>query len=311
MIHRHFKPRRRQTGNATVETIVAMLALAPFFVGIPLLGKQLDIKHKSYDATRYAVWERTVYRSDGVKSAADIEIEARDRTLGNARAGLSRATNLRQAGVTENVLWRDRAGQRLLAAANGNGPKPIAFNNAARESPVEVGSTGVTNGVLVPQIAYGGGVANAAMAVVGVESLGFNRRSFTTAGASVRVRPVLAELANRPFSLRRRTTQGPNQQPLVQASRGGILSDTWSPGSEDAMRTSIDDLVANERMWQAEFPGMALGLLGAKGSPLYGEGQYGFGRKGILGYDPVNGGPDFRVPSTTLPGGYVGSSRQP
>jgi hypothetical protein len=298
MIHRTCKIRCPQRGHATAETIVAMVVLAPLLVGIPLLGKQLDIKHKSYDATRYSVWERTVYRSDGAqKSAADIELEARDRTLGNARTGLSNAANLRRAGVTENVLWRDRAGQRLLAVAGRNGPQPVAFNSATRASPVEVGR------ISVPQIAYGNNAAgNVAMTVVGVNPLGFNRNSFATAGASVRVRPALGELANRPFPLNP-STRGPNRQPVEQAARGAILSDTWSPRSETVMRTRIDNLVPNERMWLAELPGMALGFLGGKGTPLYGEGQYGFGRG-------ITQGPDFTVPSTSLPNNYIYTPRQ-
>jgi hypothetical protein len=281
-------------GHATVETIVALLALAPFLIGIPLLGKQLDIKHKSYDAARYSVWERTVYRSDGVqKSAADIALESHDRTLGNARVGLTNTTVLHSEGVTNNVLWRDRAGERLLVAASDDGQtRPVSFDGAARESPVQVG------GVTVPQIAYGGNaVANATMAAVGVDPLGFNRNSFATAAVSVRMRPTLGELADRPFALRPSTEQS-DLQPIEQVARGGILSDTWSPSSEGVLRTRIGNLVANERVWQAEIAGMALGFFGPKGRPLYGEGQYGFGR----GYTR---GPDLTAPSTSLPNNYV------
>jgi hypothetical protein len=263
------------------------------------LGKQLDIKHKSYDATRYAVWERTVYRSDGAqKSAADIDLEARDRSFGNARAGLSTAASLRNDGVTQNVLWRDRAGQRLLVGGGGdrNGPQPFSSTEAPRESPVEVGR------ITVPQIAYGSNaVGNAVMTALGVKPIGVNRDSFATAGFTVRMRPTLGAMADRPFALRPSGQQS-NRQPIEQAASGGILSDTWSPRSEDDLHTRIDNLVANERLWQAEMPGMALGFLGGKGTPLYGEGQYGFGR-GYLD------GPDFSVPSTSLPSNYVYTPR--
>ena len=273
-----------------------MLALVPFLIGIPLLGKQLDVKHKSYDATRYEVWERTVYRSDGVqKSAADIQLEARDRTLGNARAGLTRAASLRTAGVTDNVLWRDRANQRLLVAANRNGPQPVSFNNPQpRESPVGIGA------VTVPQIAYGSNaVGNAAMAALGVRPLGFDRNSFAMADVTVRVRPTLDELVDRPIALNRsRRPSNRQPQPIAQSAGGGILSDTWSPRSEAVLRNRVGNLVANERVWQSEIAGMALGWLGGRGTPLYGEGQYGFGR-GFLE------GPDLTVPSTSLPNNYV------
>jgi hypothetical protein len=283
--------RASQRGHATAETIVALLALAPFLVGIPLLGKQLDVKQKTYDAARYAVWERTVYRSDGAqKSDADITIEGRDRTLGNARAGLAMAASLRSGGITENVLWRDRAGQRLLTQSRNANNQPVAFGHGSRNSPVEIGR------VTVPQIAYRGGAA-AAMSVVGVQPLGFNPRSFATANVSAQLRPTLGILADEPFALRP-SRQRSNRAPVVQSARSGILSDTWSPPNESTLRRRIDDLVPNERMWLFEMPGMALGFLGGKGTPLYGEGQFGFGRS-------YTRGPDFTVPSTSVPGPYV------
>src|SRR5437868_964960 len=113
---RHRIPSARLRGNAMIETLVALLALSPFIAGIALLGKQLDIKQKAYEASRYAAWERTVWTNDGVnrKSEADITLEASDRTLGNPRAGLLAVDSLRSAGVSENPLWRDVRNRRLL-----------------------------------------------------------------------------------------------------------------------------------------------------------------------------------------------------
>jgi hypothetical protein len=302
MIHRTRNTRRplkhRQRGNATAETIVALVALLPFLIGIPMLGKQLDIKHKSYDATRYSVWERTVYRSDGARKNADeIAIDARDRTLGNPRAGITDNATLQTAGVTENPLWRDRGGERLLVERRDGQPQPFSFNQAGRESPVEVGAA------TVPQIAYhGNAVTNAIMTAVGVDSLGFDRNSFATASVTLRVRPVLLELADQPLALGAAGRER-ERPPLEQTAAGGILSDTWGPSSEGNLRGRIDSLVANERMWQAEMPGMVLGFLGGKGTALYGEGQFGMGR----GFEE---GPDLTAPSTTLPNNYVYTPRR-
>src|SRR5688500_5344255 len=144
--------RATQRGTAITEVIVALLALAPFLIGIPLLGKQLDIKHKSMDATRYAVWERTVWRNSGNnrKDAADITLEARDRSLGDPRAPVVTAESLRTDGVTENRLWRDFANERLLDYETNAQPVGIEQRNA--REPVEVGY------LFVPSMVYGGGV---------------------------------------------------------------------------------------------------------------------------------------------------------
>ena len=58
------------SGNAMAEVLVALLGLSPLIAGIPLLGKQLDIKQKGYDCARYIAWERTVWRSSVENSKA-------------------------------------------------------------------------------------------------------------------------------------------------------------------------------------------------------------------------------------------------
>ena len=144
---------RSQRGNAMAETIVALLALSPFLVGIPLLGKQLDIKHKSYDSARYSSWERTVWRSDGAsnrKTEDDITLEARDRTLGSPLAGVIDVETLRSDGITENPLWRDRQRKRLLNYENNEAAIQITYRE--QPTPVDVGYW------LVPGIAYGSGL---------------------------------------------------------------------------------------------------------------------------------------------------------
>jgi hypothetical protein len=80
----------RNRGNALIESIAALLALAPFVTGMVLLGKQLDVKHKTYDALRYSVWERTVWSGGGrnAKSSNDIAMEALDRSFGHPYAGV-------------------------------------------------------------------------------------------------------------------------------------------------------------------------------------------------------------------------------
>src|SRR5688500_17905826 len=148
---------RQQSGGAIAEFVVALLVLVPFMIGLPLLGKQLDVKHKTFDATRYSVWERTAWRSNGpsnTKSNADIEIEARDRALGSARAGVVDRESLRGQGITENILWTDHTGRRLLDYENG----PVSDQQRMDDSPVDIGD------VISPALAPGrnlGSVAGA------------------------------------------------------------------------------------------------------------------------------------------------------
>lgn len=265
----------RQTGSAIAEVIVSLLAITPFLIGIPLLGKQLDVKHKSFDATRYAVWERTVWRddADSHKPAADILLETRDRVLGDPRAAVLPAETLRSEGVTENRFWRDASNQRLLAYATNE--SPVDLEARAEREPVEVGV------LFVPAFAYGGGVIGTAASVLQVRELGLSARTFASASVDVALRPVLTHRADQ----------------LTQHATGAILSDTWSSSDEAELGRRVDALTTDEFVATIEAPSriLALNALG-KGQPLYGEGQYAWD-------------PDLRPSSVTLPRSYVEQRR--
>ena len=270
------------------ESIVALLALSPFIVGIPLLGKQLDIKQKSYDSARYSVWERTVWRSDGAsnrKTDADITLEARDRTLGDPRAGVADVESLRSDGVTENPLWRNWQRKRLLNYENTDAPIQMTYRE--QPTPVDVGYW------LVPGIAYGDGVLGDVQQALHLDSLKLNRRAFARSSAAIGIRPMLGEIADRPVSLAQRTRREAQRGELVLTSTGAVLSDTWSSRNEDALQHRVDDVTVNELIEQLELPGKPIGqqALG-KGKQLFGEGQFGWD-------------PDLKPRSDTLPSAYM------
>lgn len=283
-----FPRKNRMHGNAMAETIVALLALSPFIVGVPLLGKQLDIKHKTYDTARYAVWEKTVWRSDGTsnrKSEDDIALEARDRTLGSPLAGMLDIEAIRSLGVTENELWRDGQRQRLLDYNDSGAPLNLSFNE--RPTPVDVGL------LLVPSIAYGDGALGNVQELLFVDNLNLTRRAFASSTVAIGVRPALGRLADEEVSLGEREEAQNDRGQIVQRAGGAILSDTWASRDESAMRRRIGDVVVDEAVEQFELGGRPIGLQAlGKGQPLYGEGQFGWD-------------PDLRPRSTVLPAAYI------
>jgi hypothetical protein len=281
-----------QRGTAITEVIVALLALSPFLIGIPLLGKQLDIKHKSMDATRYAVWERTVWRSGGAenrKDATDITLEVRDRVLGDPYAAVVASNTLRNDGITENRLWRDMANRRLLDYQND--AQPIDIEQRIAREPVEVGY------LFVPALTYGGGVVSTAASVLRVHELGMDARTFASADSRVALRPVLQARTRTPISLRRENANEADEPALVQHASGAILSDSWSSQDEREFGRRVDELTVNEFVETIELPSriLALNALG-KGEPLFGEGQYAWD-------------PGLRPSSVTLPRAYVEQRR--
>lgn len=282
------RSRGDQWGNALAETLVTLLAIAPFLAGVPLLGKQLDIKQKSYDAARYAAWERTVWRSDASsnrKSEDDISLEARDRTLGSPLAGVVAVQTLRTEGVTENPLWRDARRQRLLDYRNNALPVALAYSD--RSSPIDVGYW------LVPGLAYGNGLLGEVHSTLRLESLNLNRGAFAGATITVAARPILGERADGHVSLGERHAVHTDRGQLLHEAAGAILSDTWTANDESNLRRRVDDVTVDELIEQLELPGRPIALQAVgKGKLLYGEGQYGWN-------------PDLRPRSTDLPSAYV------
>ncbi len=238
--------RSTNRGNAMVETVVALAVLTPFLGCIALLGKQMDVKHKSLDAVRYSVWERTVW-SGNAKTDADVRIEALDRTFGDPSAGMMAIDSLRSQGASQNPLWRHYR-QPLMNA-------PISFQTGESASPVEVGH------VLMPGLAHGTGPVGAVARALRMDDLNLNRRAFASATIEATIRPLLAH----------------GDVTLAQRVSGALLSDTWSPRSESEFGRRVDGITANELIEDLELPGRVIALQAlSKGGPLYGEGQYGW-----------------------------------
>ena len=274
----------RTRGNAIAETLVALLALGPIVAGIPLLGKQLDIKQKSYDATRYAVWERTIWSTTGshAKSAAEIALEARDRAIGDPSVGIVSSEILQTQGITENAFWRDAHRVPLLDYE----AVPVAYQEDEQPTPVEVGRW------LVPSIVYGDGALADVAKALKVRDLNLNRRAFANVAATLTLRPVLEQRADHHPSLAGSVEEREHAS-IVHRTGGAILSDTWASSDENNFRQRIDDLALDELVEYLELPGRPIGMQAqGKGKPLYGEGQFGWD-------------PDLRPMTTTLPQAYV------
>lgn len=257
----------RSRGNALIETIVALTALSPLVTGMVLLGKQLDVKHKTYDALRYSVWERTVWSSDA-KSADDITVEALDRSFGDPLTGVLPTENLRADGVSQNPLWSDR-GRRLLASLPDG-------SHADAAPPMPAGYA------LVPALAHGGGPLSSVAHSLQLQDLDLNAHAFATARITANVRPFLAERAN-----------SHDRRPITHVAVGAVLSDVWSSRDEAEFGHKVDNLTADEIVEHLEMPGHPLSMQSlSKGGPLYGEGQYSWD-------------PDLRPRSNALPSAYI------
>jgi hypothetical protein len=259
---------KHHRGNALIETIVALAALAPFVTGMVLLGKQLDVKHKTYDALRYSVWERTVWNGNA-KSTNDITMEAQDRSFGHPHAGVWSTHSLRTGGVSQNPLWNENR-RRLLADA----PSGTHSDSAP---PVQTGYA------LVPALAHGGGPLSSVAHSLQLRDLELDARAFATSRLTANLRAVLAERAQPNADVR----------PITHVAQGAVLSDVWSSRDEREFGRKADHLTADELVEGLELPGRPLAMQSpSKGGPLYGEGQYSWD-------------PNLRPRSNSLPSAYI------
>jgi len=85
----------RVRGSAMTEFAVLTLAMLPIMVGIPMIGKMIDLKQTAINASRYAAWEATI--SDSSVQSNQIE----SRFFGDELATLS--TN--GSSNSNNKLW--------------------------------------------------------------------------------------------------------------------------------------------------------------------------------------------------------------
>lgn len=76
------KTQQKQKGQGSIEFIVASIfVLIPLFFGISYLGKMSDARHNNIEASRYALWEKTVW-ADDEKDSAQISNEISRRVFG-------------------------------------------------------------------------------------------------------------------------------------------------------------------------------------------------------------------------------------
>lgn len=218
-----------QQGQATVETLISMLALLPIFILIPYIGKYIDIKSKAVQASRYAAFERTVFSDPGASWNSDenqkldqqISRDINRRILSDPKTGVS---SLNNGFVDDNPLWTNYRGDQLLA---GRQVERLSAALAEGESPVDrTPLMDAITGRITLLIDLGLGLNKQSYAQNSVAITAEFLPDITRVGAA----PDLVEAETRIAFLR----------------TGAVLTDAWSAGSEDVFEDRIDGLTADE-----------------------------------------------------------------
>lgn len=90
----------RQHGGALIEFVYLTLVMVPLFFAIPMIGKLIDLKQTTIQASRYSAWEATVYPSG---SNANMPTAVKERFFGDSDNVL--VSHASEAG--SNSLWGD------------------------------------------------------------------------------------------------------------------------------------------------------------------------------------------------------------
>lgn len=223
--------------------IAAMFFLVPFFLAITAIGKFSDVQHTVDMASRYAIWERTVwYDNDSsafnkkngpnTKSSAEISNETavrilNDRTKSTSIIGASdKSASSFSNGL--DPLWRDPAGGHYLTEYS---------QHAA-------------------SVTMGASIGTAAPIAVGVFSLVSPSATPSNTLAAVKVSLSSVARDSTPYQ---RLWSAADWKGLGFAATGAVLSNTWAANSSIGTKRMVIDLVPSAN------PGLADTLRGVKG----------------------------------------------
>jgi len=90
----------RESGAALVETASIALVMMTFMVGIPVIGKIIDVRQTAIQASRYAAWEMTVQSDPRNQPPSQVDI----RFFRDIGAPISHGT----PDVESNQLWGEK-----------------------------------------------------------------------------------------------------------------------------------------------------------------------------------------------------------
>ncbi len=245
-------------GQALTEFLILCAILVPLFLAIPLLAGYGDIKYRAQEATRYAVWERTVWSPEAgvwkngdreaVKPDALLQKEVDRRIFGHPLAPVWEI-----AQPSETPLWNDHkrgALTRQVTAPDEEGEE----QNYRVTTAGSITDTPVGN-LLVDQIAadgvpfigdFLGDIGEALDDLIGLlpgdsgcslnpidfrNGLNLSQQSYAKVSLEV---PLEMKLQSGEF------------ESVTMRTAGGVLSNVWSAPDEPMFDDRIGRLVLND-----------------------------------------------------------------
>ncbi len=231
--------RRKIAGQSMVEFVIWGSVFMVVLVSLPMVAKISDIKNKHMEATRYAVWERTVWSSDRKQDSA-LAAETDLRVMGHPVQALT------ATGRQPHPFWTHRGKEVLQGEQNNSANSVVTLTY--KEAPGE--------NAAVKEFAYDSSV-NLKLEGRGV--------------ATVSVQTSIIDRYNEDGQYVEDTNDV-----FTMESNAAILTDAWSLDTEGQYKDRVDDLalikdVVSPVAAFGEFAGRMLTLPGTNW--FYGEGR--------------------------------------
>lgn len=243
------------------EVLISLVVFAPLFLMVPILGKYLDIKNSNMAASRYAVWERSVWSdesaswNDGENHKTDAQIQ-QEMTARFLTDPLEPIRSGAQTASTENGLWTSHEPEQLVepgsttAVEENRGPLPLpVVDNLAHEGVPGGGAiAGIGSSIPVP-----GGCGRLGE---GLDTgLDLGAEGYVTATAQTTLRNIMVDSSY--FELD--TEVGPN---INMESGAALLTNTWLAPDEQKFKDRTYNIVLDEVVDCVEsFGRLTLGLM--------------------------------------------------
>ena len=235
-------------GQALTEVLVSLIFFAPVFLLVPIIGKYLDIKQKTIEASRYAVWERSVWSDPGsvwdsgenTKNDEEIGTEVDRRFFGHLSQLISDKSAFSHNGIVENPMWT------TVDTAIDTGSNTTQNNNAPTSLELPI-LNGVKVGTKTLR-SYAEITENKAPSSILDEPVNFIADEIveipivdTELGMKILVNDYAIATISAPV----KNYIDSNKDLIIQA-RSALLTNTWSAPDESRFHQRVDKLVADE-----------------------------------------------------------------
>ncbi len=221
-------------GQALTEVLISMLVFAPMILIIPVIGKYIDVKQKTIEASRYAVWERSVWADpenswnsgEQQKSNEDIALEVDRRFFGHLSQRIADKSAYPYKGSVVNPMWNTINTKPKKSLNNSNNTATDAYQ------PILNG----VNGNSKTLRAY----TKMTAADMPVSLLGIDQ---VASLMDIKVKDYIIATVSTPIK-----NHSLSDDNLVIQAKSALLTNTWSVPSKKEFTKRVDDLVLGDEV---------------------------------------------------------------